>query len=217
LSPDAGGYGALVLAQNYLYLNRPVTMYGRSPASTTTAFAAPNSTALKQWVAENGKEVEPHNLDIEARAVAAYSLDGLLVLNRLLGPEAPPVDLGRWKARIADEIQRMPQAARQRQLDVVNAWMGRIGESPVSLPVRKAETAPGARWRRPSLSKVEFIATPTFLADAAAAVEAVEYLVGPGSLARRESWIAATARWAPLLARANLLRLRAGSKERAAA
>jgi hypothetical protein len=54
------------------------------------------------------------------------------------------------------------------------------------------------------LSKVELAATPTFLANAAEAADFVEFLVGPGTLVRREPWLAASVRWARLLLRAKL-------------
>ncbi|HYA75135.1 MAG TPA: glycosyltransferase [Roseiarcus sp.] len=220
LNPDAAAYGALAIAQSYFYLNRPVTLYGRSPASNTTAFASPDSAVHKMWLAENASEVKADNLDVESRSVAAGALDGLLTTVRLLGTSEPSVDVARWKARIADDLARMPEAKRREQLDLVNAWLGKIGQSPVSLgdPVSASYAAPH-KWRRPSLGKVELAATLAFLSNSAAAVDIVEYLVGPGSLAQREPWFAATARWARLMARAGLLSLRAAPdrRERAAA
>jgi hypothetical protein len=210
LNPDAAAYGALALAQSYLYLNRPVTMYGRSPASNTTALASPDSAVHKMWVAENASEVKATNLDMESRSVAAGALDGLLTTVKLLGLTEPAIDLARWKARIANDVAHMPEAMRQRQLDLVNAWLGKIGESPVSLPAASGAGGAAPRMRRrPSLGKVELAARPAFLGDSAAAVEAVEYLVGPGPLTRRESWLAAASRWARLLVRAGALSLRA--------
>jgi hypothetical protein len=214
-NPDAAAYGALALAQSYCYLNRPITMYGRSPVSNTTAFASPDSAAYKMWLAENASEVKADNLEMESRSVAAGALDGLLTTVKLLGLKEPRIDLARWKARIAADVTRMPEAMRQRQLDLVNAWLSKIGESPVGLPAASGAGATAPRMRRrPSLGKVELIATPAFLGDSVAAVEAVEFLVGPGPLMQRESWIAAAARWARLLLRAGLMRLRVAPDRR---
>jgi len=205
VNPDAAAYGALSLAQTYFYLSRPVTMYGRSPASHTTALASHNSVEQIRWRDENAKEIKPHNLDIQSRAVAADALDGLLTTFQLLDLKEPPIDVASWKRRIAAEVARMPEAERPWQLDLVNVWLGKIGQSPIALPAASGAVAVAqAGRRRPSLSKVELAATPTFLANAAEAADFVEFLVGPGTLVRREPWLAASVRWARLLLRAKL-------------
>ena len=204
---DARNYGLIALAQTYLYLNRPVTLYGRSPASTASALASPGSAGHAAWRAENSNEVGRRNLDMASRCVPAYALDSLLTTVDLLGLVEPAIDMDRWRARIVAWIASMSEAEHPRELEIVNAWMGAIGQTPVSIPVgRRAAATGGGTWRRPSLGKVTLTTTPTFLANSASAVGAVEHLLGVEQLAEQETWLAAATRWGRVVVRANALR-----------
>ncbi len=209
LNHDAAAYGALRLAKSYPYLNRPVTVYGRSSASHTTALASSSSAGHKIFVADNAVEAKPNDLSVLSRSVTGHALDGLLTTVRLLGLDDLEIDFARWKERIAGNFAAISEAEHAEQLAMVNDWLAKNGQSGID-PSAIAPLAKNAspKRRRPSLGKIELKTSPEFIGNVADAVVAFEYLVGSGSLARRESWPASAWRWAKLLARAKALTVR---------
>ncbi len=220
--PDASAFGALAFAKSYIYLNRPVTVYGRSPASNTTALLTPGSNTYARFAAENACEAGEELLDTRCRSVFAYGLDGLMLTRRLFRLQSPPINFEGWKGRIIQDLISMPAPFRDEQAALVNRWLASNGIAGIdmtsvkSAPAKPASPVPVRKsTQRVSLNSVIIETGPNFVENVDSAVRVAQRLIGPGSLIQRQFWAIAFLRWLGVMAAARRAKRRVASVRRA--
>ena len=205
--PDASAYGALAFAKSYIYLNRPVTVYGRSPASTTTALLN-GSAAYTTFARENAIDASEDYLDLRCRSIFAFGLDGLMLSRRLFGLSSPPVNFEKWKERIGRDIVSLPEKIQDEQAGFVNEWLAKHQTGPLTKLIPSSSYSPTKparrRRRKTSLNRIAIPATRTFMPNVDSATRMAEYIIGPGDLSWRRPWPLALLRWFGVVIRARL-------------
>ncbi len=211
--PDASAFAALAFAKSYIYMHRPVTMYGRSPASNTKALQTPGSGTYTSFGSENSADAREEFLDARCRSIFAFGLDGLLFTRQLLGLSSPPINFNKWKEEITGDLISMPKEARSEQGGYVNEWLAKNEIAPIdmkmveSVPVRPCFVPmdpPKKRRRKISLKRVSIPATGQFIPAVDSAVRIAEYVIGPRSLNERKPKRAQFFAWLGIAARAHL-------------
>ncbi len=218
--PDASAFAALALAKSYIYLNRPVTVYGRSPASNTSALLTAGSSAYATFGRENESDAREEFLDLRCRSIFAFGLDGLMQTRRLFGLSGPPISFEKWKERIVKDILSMRAEVRQEQVRFVNEWLEKNHIAPLEIAPSKLAaahasppmTAAKKRRRKTSLRRIAIPASQSFMPNVDAAVQVAEYVIGPAVLTHKQPRLAALMRWFGIATRARLVSKRDGEK-----
>jgi len=208
-APDSTGFGSLACAKSVINLHRPVTVFGRSPASTsisTTTFSAAASNSNALYVMENAGAAPEGLLDVRSRSLWAQSLDGLMLTRRIFALSSPPINFDKWRERIVGEVVGMPEPFRTEQTELLNPWLGRNGMAPVDLaptPASAPSRPRGLRKRKIALSSITLPAEPGFLDNVEAAASVAEAIIGPAALSSRPPRPIALLRWLGAMARAS--------------
>jgi hypothetical protein len=207
--PDASSFAALGLAKSYIYLNRPVSVYGRSPASATTALLTPSTSGHARFIAESASDAKEEWLDTRVRSIFAIGLDGLIVSRKIFGFQSPPIDFEKWKQRIEKDITFLPQKDWDEQATLVNEWLARNQIAPIDLtaiePARKSLIPSEARRtsnQRITLHSIVLEVTQNFIENVDLAVQLAEQIIGGRALIKRQLSLPAFLRWFGMVFRA---------------
>lgn len=209
-TPDSSGFGALALAKSYVFLNRPVTVYGRSPVSHTTQYFTLESRSYDAFVAETASDVSEEALDLRCRSIFGLSFAGLVLTRRLLRLSSPAIGFEKWKERIIRDLIFAPMQSRSEQAGFINQWFVRNQFPPIDLKLLERLPPNGAvasMQRRKSKPKVSLTAAiietgPHFMQDVNSAVQIAENIIGPAALVRQAPWLIALKRWLGAMLRA---------------
>lgn len=218
--PDASAFAALALAKSYIYLNRPVTVYGRSPASNTSALLTAGSSAYATFGRENASDAREEFLDLRCRSIFAFGFDGLLQTRRFFDLSGPPINFEKWKERIAKDILSMRAEVRKEQVRFVNEWLEKNDIAPLEIaPFKLAAahasppiTAAKRRRRKTSLRRIAIPASQSFMPNVDAAVRVAEYVIGPDALTHKQPRLTSLTRWFGVAVRARLVSKLDGEK-----